>query len=139
MILIKGKEVRCEMSDGSIFHPPARYGLIHDPDGKQLPKCYVFIGPYKTSKKPVEMTSDAKSYFGSDYKPTGAVVDVPDGDWHPMGDVVQIFYKREGKYKGKYFHLFAKRTTVVLSRCKSHFRLELPSGCIVNWRGFVYP
>jgi hypothetical protein len=139
MILIKGKQVKMEMANGKIVRAPASYGIIHDPDGSQLPKCFVFIGPYKTSKKPVEMTGDAKSYFGSDYKPTSAVVDVPRGPWKSMGDVVQIFYKRPGKYAGKYFHLFDKRTTVLLSKCRNHFRLELPGGCIVNWRGFVYP
>jgi len=139
MILIKGKDVKCEMADGSVFHAPVSYGIIHDPEGKQLSKCVAYLGPYRTNKKPIEMTSDAKQYFGSDYDARSAVVNIPDGEWKPMGTVTQIFYKRPGKYEGKYFHLFNKNTKVLLSRCKNHFRLEMPNGCIVNWRGFVYP
>ena len=139
MILIKGKDVKCEMADGSMFHPPASYGIIHDPSGAQLPKCAVFFGPYRKSSKKADLTGDAKAYFGPDYDGKIAQINVPDGPWHPMGDAVQIFYRRPGKYAAKYFHVFDKRVPVLLSRCKDHFRLDLKSGCTINWRGFVSP
>lgn len=140
MILIKGRRVQLEMADGRWIVPPARHGIIHDPDGVQLPKCSVFVGPYTTTRTPAPMTRDAEAYFGSDYQAVSAVVDVPKGPWALVGEAVQIRYDRPGtKYRGKYFHFFEKRTTVQIFRCRRHLRVELQHGCIVNWRGFVYP
>jgi hypothetical protein len=140
MILIKGRNVQFQMSDGKWISPSRRYGLIHDPDGTQLPRCFVYLGPYKTTSQRVPLTRDAEAYFGPDYQGTAAVVDVPRGPWEPLGDAVQIRYDRPGtRYRGKYYHFFNEKTVVQLSKCKNHFRIELQDGCIVNWRGFVYP
>lgn len=139
MILIKGRAVKLEMADGSYVRVPVSYGMIHDPDGGSLGKCFVFVGPYKTTRKRVEMTGDAKSYFGPDYEARGAVVDVPSGPWNSIGDAVQIFYQRPGKHAARYYHLFDKRAKVSVARCRRFLRIDLGHGCIANWRGFVYP
>lgn len=139
MILIKGQNVKFEMSDGGWVAPPSSHGIIHDPDGSQLERCFVYVGPYKATNEQISLTKDAKSYFGPDYKGTKATVDVPDGPWNLVGEAVQILYRRPGKYRGKYFHFFNQKTTVLISKCRNHFRMELPNGCIVNWRGFVFP
>lgn len=146
MILIKGHSVSFEMADGQWIKVPKTHGIIHDPDGHQLPKCVVYVGPYTTNKNRFgkgqerHLTKDAEQYFGPDYVGTGAWVDVPVGPWSPKGESVQIRYYRTGtKYRGKYFHMFETRTTTVIASCKRFYRIELPGGCIVNWRGFVYP
>jgi hypothetical protein len=142
MIVIKGSHVRFELADGSIVHPPASFGMIHDPDGETLSKCDVYVGPYKKGRKEVPLTRHARSYFGRSYVTRSANVDVPGGPWNPVGDVVQIFYRRPAttqtaKHRGNYFHKMKK--PVGLSKCRSFYRLELPDGCIVNERGFVFP
>lgn len=138
-ILIKGKDVKFQMTDGRWIVAPADYGMIHDPDGKRLDRCFVYVGPFKNSGESVALTNDAETYFGSKSHGLKAVVDVPKGPWTPLGQATQILYRRPGKFKGKYFHFFDKKTTVLISRCRNHFRIELQNGCIVNWRGFVYP
>lgn len=139
MIIIKGHDIHIQKEDGKWLNPPKSYGMIHDPTGTQLDKCYCYIGPYKKSNKHIDLNSDAKQYFGPSYTGIQVVVDIPKGPWVPVTNAVQILYRRRGKYEGKYFHFFNKKTTVLVTRCKKHLRLEFPNGCIVNWRGFVYP
>src|SRR5271154_1200990 len=96
-ILIKGDEVafaadgnepivglrRIVIKDhGVAYALPARYGIIHDPKGKHLPRCEVFFGPYRRIAGRVEMTSEAKHYFGRTYQPKRVVVDRPVGEWN---------------------------------------------------------
>ena len=140
MILIKGKNVSFEMADGRWLHLPKGYGIIHDPDGSHLERCSVYVGPYKVFSQRAKLTKEAEAYFGPDYQGMTAEVDVPLGPWSPIGEATQIRYYRPGtKYRGKYFHFFEGKTPVRISKCKKHFQIELPGGCIVNWRGFVYP
>ena len=118
---------------------PKAFGLIHDPEGAQLSRCFVYVGPYKLTKKPIESTSAAKDYFGSGFDMMQAIVDVPTGNWNPVGRASQVLYYRPGQYAGRYYHLFEKNVSVTISKCRNHFCIELPGNCVVNWRGFVYP
>jgi len=141
MILIKGRKVAFEMTSGKTIRARPNYAIIHDPEGQSLPYCNVLIGPYQKTKTPVELTSEAKKYFGSGYPGTAAFVDFPRGPWKSLGAVRTIYYERThgSQNEGRYFHPFDEKQTVTLSRCGSFYRLELPKGCVVNWRGFVYP
>jgi hypothetical protein len=140
MILIKGYDVQIQLEGGGWLNPPVEYGIIHDPDGVQLPKCSVYIGPYKRSSIRASMTSDAKKYFGNSYVGVQAITTVPvNSDWKYLGNSIQIRYRRVGKYKHKYFHFFKGNTVVQITKCDKYYRIQLPEGCIVNWRGFVYP
>lgn len=165
MILIKGDHVRFEMTEqpfqvvpgafeeitrarekgkatGPILTLPDNYGIIHDPEGYQLPFCDVYFGPFEVTQQKTELTRKAKAYFGRGYEGHRAIVDVPvQGPWEPVGETIQIFYKRRGKDTRKFFH--EKKQPVPLSRCTSrgvtHYRLELPNGCQLDDRGFVWP
>ena len=112
--------------------------MIHDPTGTQLPKRYVFIGPFRRSRTPVELDANGVAYFGHDYEAVGAVVDVPSGPWKRVGDVQQIIYDRDRGYYAErrpYEHTF--RSPIPVSKCGQFKRLEMPLGSRVNWRGFV--
>ena len=140
MILIKGRAVAFEMADGREIVCPRSYGMIHDPEGRDLPRCAVFVGPYTRTKKRVDLTDSAADYFGSGYDACQAEIDVPSGPWKSQGEIAQIYYVRTGiSHAGSYHHRFAESATVRLSRCRSFYRVDLPRGCVVNWRGFVDP
>jgi len=139
-ILIKGDHVRFEMTDGSMVTLPVEHGIIHDPEGYQLPYCDVYFGPFEVMRQRVELTKKAKAYFGRGYEGQRAIVDVPfEGPWEPIGKSVQIFYKRRGKDQRKFFH--PQTQPVAISRCVvrdiTHYRLELHNGCVLDDRGFV--
>lgn len=138
MIIIKGERVAFKMADGSVKRCPPSYGIIHDPDGRQLPRCVVFVGPVRRTQQPVEGDRKVRAYFGSDYKPKKAFVDLPARAWHPVGEVVEILYARRGRYAASYFHPF-KKFSPSLSKSGRFYRLELRDGCIVDDRGFVFP
>lgn len=146
-LVIKGDHVSFELDNGRIVRLPSSYGIVHDTRGTSLPRCNIYFGPFRKTDIPVYTPpSDARAYFGKRYVPRKAEVDVPTGAWNSLGNVVQIFYRRTpgSEHGGKYFHPFYKRAyfnkqPLVLSRLKSFYRIELPSGCIVNYRGFVFP
>lgn len=142
-VLIKGSHVRFEMTDGSIKKLPVKYGIIHDPEGVVYSRCDIYFGPYRATRQKAELTRKAAAYFGGNYDGKKASVNVPDSGWKSVGQVVQIFYRRPGKYEGNYFHPWfkhaKKKTPLTLSKSGSFYLLALPDGCIVNDRGFVYP
>lgn len=139
MVIVKGDKVIFRMRDGSTRKPPPSYGIIHDPDGKELPKCIVFVGPVRRTSVPAAAPSrKAKAYLGRKFPPKKAIVNRPPDSWKPIGEVVEILYERRGKYAGKYFHPF-KAFSPTLSRSGRFYRLELRNGCIVDDRGFVFP
>jgi hypothetical protein len=142
-VLIKGSHVKFEMDDGTFKKVPVSYGIIHDQSGMTLPKCEAYVGPYELTRRPAVLDRTAKDYFGKNYAGRVAVVDVPvSGPWTPFGTAHQIFYRRKGKYKAKYYHYFDKKVIVFLSKCGEFIRIELekPDGtCVANSRGFVSP
>lgn len=138
-LIIKGNSVVFVMKDGQRLRCPPSYGIIHDPDGEHFSRCEVFIGPIKkTQRRPTKSTNKANRYFGTRYVQKVALVDVPKGPWNPVGECVEILYKRPGQYANKYFHIFKKRSPMV-SKCKRYYRLNLKDGCIIDDRGFVFP
>lgn len=153
-IIIKGSNVQFEMKrpegapsatdapkkiSGKLVKLPTNYGIIHDPEGEHFDKCECFFGPHKSTTRTVEMTPKAKAYMGPSYPATFAVVDVPQGPWNSVGEVAQIFYKRPGRYQGRYFHPFKTGYGPSLFKSGRYYRLALPGGCIVDDRGFVFP
>ena len=139
-ILIKGCAVALIMSDERLLVRPASHGIIHDPTGRQLPRCDVFVGPYRRSKQPAQLDSHGVQYFGRRYEATDASVDMPAGPWRPAGQARAIIYRRERGVHANakpFRHVF--RRPVDVERCGSMLRLRLPNGCVVSWRGFVNP
>ncbi len=111
--------------------------MIHDPDGEALDKCVVYVGPYRKKQEDVTHTSLSRRYFGASYTLRRAAVDVPTGPWNSVGEVVAITYQRAGADTRMFRHKF--NPSVLLSRSKSFYRIELPDGCVVNHRGYVFP
>jgi len=165
LIKIKGKEIRFEIggvapspephppdhrlfTDSKIVRLPPSYGIIHDPEGVNLPRCIVYFGPYTTTNQRVPLDRTAKKYFGSNYSAVRASVDVPiHDDWTPIGaPVVQIWYRRRGNvgvtgpHQGRFFHPFKKTDPpLTLLRCRRYYAIQMPDHCIMNDRGFVFP
>jgi hypothetical protein len=140
-IIIKGSNVVLIMADGKKLRLPPSYGIIHDPDGTDLPRCDTFFGPVRKSKRIAKApSSKSRRYFGTKYNPKEATVDVPSGPWHSVGEVVEILYERTkgSQYAGRYFHPF-KKFSPTLSKCGRYYKLALRNGCIIDDRGFVYP
>jgi hypothetical protein len=48
-------------------------------------------------------------------------------------------FKHDFKGESSWVWIIKKKTPVTLYRLGRFYRLELPSGCKVNWRGFVTP
>lgn len=121
MILIKGSNVRFELSDGSMFSLPPKYGMFHDPEkqaeaeqaGTEKPRVEqvggvvqpvsplkfseIAFGPYETTDEPIELTTkSSKEYFGRNYSARKAIIDIPgpDDKWRLIGHCVQLFYQR---------------------------------------------
>jgi hypothetical protein len=139
VILIKGDAVAFETDEGKIVRLPRRYGIIHDPSGKQLPRCETYFGPYRTVGGHIEMTREAKHYFGRSYRPRKVVVDRPKGPWNPVANVVKIFYVRKGAIAPGGFHHSFRGAPLELAKSGKFYRLSLGNGCIVDDRGFVFP
>jgi hypothetical protein len=139
--MVKGRRVRFELEDHRIVTLPAGHAMVHDPKGIDFPRCHIYFGPLQKTQKGTDLRREGRAYFGSSYPARVARIEVPDGAWHPVGHVIQIFYERPGKHKGLYYHPFKTRLPqkLVLSKNGSMYRLTLPQGCIVNDRGFVYP
>lgn len=137
MIVVKGDRVAFGIEGGGRKKIPARYGIIHDPEGKDLPRCEVFFGPYRVVAGRPEISRAAHKYFRDGYVPKCVTVDVPTGPWEPAAQVTHIYYFRRGMIRGGFNHPF--RRGVELSKCGSWYRLALKNGCIVDDRGFVFP
>lgn len=155
MIIVKGEAVAFEMQRpagapearddpqntyGRILKLPRNYGIIHDPDGEEIPRCECLIGPYTRTRQRANLTRLAKHYFGKNYPAVIVSVDRPQkSKWQMIGEVAQIFYERRGKYAAKYFHPFKTGYGPTLLKQGRFYRLALARGCIVDDRGFVFP
>lgn len=138
-IIVKGSHVVFRMEDGSMKRLPPLYGVIHDPEGTSLPKCEVFFGPFRMTKKPIEKTWRARHYFGKDYDAHAAVVDVPRAGWNPVGRVTEILlYWRPGKDEDLYKHPF-RSAPQPLEKSGHFYRLVFPGNCVYDDRGIVFP
>ena len=144
-ILVKGGEVDLILVDdeenylsGNTIVLPAGYGMCHDESGRNLPKCSLFFGPIQTTAERVsKLPKNAAQYFGGDYEGLKARIDVPSGKWNSVGRVKEILYYRPGRYEGDWRHEF--EVPVALFRQGRWYRMQLPRGCVVTWRGIEKP
>jgi hypothetical protein len=130
---------------------PKAYGMLHDEDGAQWDRCSVLIGPWKSTRERLpDLDRKARRYFGPGWEATAAVVDLPPralGAWEFVSEVKRIYYVRRGNIMGgklfqhpfkKRWYQFGDKRALLYSR-GSFRRLELPDGCVINYRGFVSP
>jgi hypothetical protein len=140
-IIIKGDQLSFEMTNKEIVKLPPEYGIIHDPEGRQLPRCKAYFGPFETTSVPAQPSSYASYYLGRTYKPNVARIDIPRGNnWKLIGPVNQIFYRRRGKIQPvPFYHPFKRGVIPQLYKQKNCYMLDLKDGCVVDDRGFVHP
>jgi hypothetical protein len=133
----------------TIFAPPRGAAMLHDPSGRDWPRCSVLFASFSRSGSSLGRSNPtAVEYFG--YDPKAGSLTVPPktlSDWKYLGEVEYIRYDRPGtKYKGRYDHHFKgtgwfgfKSSFPRLYRRGRVYRLDLGSGCDISWRGFVFP
>lgn len=139
-VRIEGNRVAFELVSGKAIRLPPSYGTIHDPSGKEIPKCVVYFGPYRKSSRSVEMNRSHRRYFGSDHRAKLAVVGrIPKEGWKVVGKVAMIYYVRKGtRAPGAFHHPFKSRHPT-LSKSGRFYKLSLGEGCLVDDRGYVFP
>lgn len=149
-IIVKGTAVAFSTTENSDwrkpdFFLPRQYGIIHDPKGKQLPRCVVYFGRYKLVSGKPEVTKESLKYFGAQYPQKRVKVptkpSLNEATWKPVARITHIFYERKGFAVGGYHHPF-RGSPLVLEQSGKFYRLSLTPGsdsCIVDDRGFVFP
>jgi hypothetical protein len=140
-IRVEATRVAFEMASGRLLTLPSSYGQIHDQEGKILPKCQIFFGPFKKTRRPVKMNSSHRRYFGTDYRATLAVLpDIPMDGWKKIGEVAQIFYVRKGtRAPGGFHHPYKSEHRPVLYKSGRLYKLDLGEHCRVDDRGYRWP
>jgi hypothetical protein len=144
---VGGDRVALLFTDDSVLELPAAYGWMHDPDGKDWPKCSLLIGPFKRTGKPLDAPRAARSFLG--HRTLAGRTDLParalEG-WDNIGRVVEILYTRHGDHANDFKHGFAsgwwfwkKPRPVPAYQRGSFTRLELGRGCKIDFRGLVSP
>jgi len=133
--------------------PPAEYALLHDPDGEAWPKCSLLVGAFKRARRAYDQKDVAAvDWFGKTHKLSEGDIDLPPrelSEWKALGDIEWIYYWRRGnKHRGDFKHKFGKWQPMVfwkspgratLYEHEKWLRVELSKGCVIDWRGIVYP
>lgn len=161
-VLVRGDLSALDLDDGTTLTVPKKFGLIHDPTGLVLNRCDIYITRYTISTKPVgaipqRIAKFVDAYLGKETPRVRVAVEIPKGPWHRLGVIRTVHYVRrnteDAKKDGLFYHdfdgsegplsyTFSDRdptTEILESRSMRAFKLELPDGCIVNERGFVWP
>lgn len=139
---------------------PKGYVLVHDTTGVMLDRCDLYIvkwhqgGRRSTPKRHQggrrltpnladvvgpDALADAHAYFGEQGGLTVGRIDIPEGPWHRVAQVKFIRYRRVGVHSGSYEHEYEIPVDLMYCTRPLAWRLPLPTGCIVDPRGFVWP
>lgn len=154
-----GRAVLFVTKAGRDLNAPARHGMLHDPNGETWPKCSLLVTHFEQGWKESK-ASEGRDYFGRNAIVWEGETELPPRDlarWKTVGELSTIFYDRAGtKAPGYFRHVFHKprglwrllflvkpraaKGAVVLSRYgRNTYRVDLPSGCIVDDRGIALP
>lgn len=159
MLIAKGYRVALRRPRSAKLRKlPASYALLHDVKGADWPSCSALIAPFTRSRQQIPGNVDvspAVEYFN--YEPRGGHLVLPSkrlSDWKDLGEVNAITYIRPGDKEGLgddllYGHEFSNETGWWIFKSETGYprlykhgrayRMELPNGCVWNWRGFCYP
>jgi hypothetical protein len=158
-LIVKGDRVSfvsVEQSQRTGIHPlddekmpsditiPKDYVLVQDPTGRYLNKCHFYILPWHnnvpdSAKLTRNVANLAQEYFGDGVKLQHGSVDIPEGRWHRVAEVAFIRYRRAGNFKGNYEHPYNPPVWLYDTDRPLGWRIVLPTGCVVDARGFVWP
>jgi hypothetical protein len=154
---VVGTAIRVHLDGKRILTP--RGAMIHDPSGSVWPNCSLLIVPIRGSRvaSDDEYQGAPKHFLGRTHQARVAQFEIPSrtvGDWKVVGNVTRVDYVRGGtKAPGGYRHTMNKprgiyrfthllkggKAPVVLRKLGRCYRIDLPSGCVVDDRGIVYP
>lgn len=123
---------------------PEDYVLVQDPTGKHLSKCdFYVVRWFGKTPKGVGLSSKlreiASDYFGDGARIKRGSVELPEGDWNPVAEIAFIRYRRAGELSGNYEHPYNPKVQLYETDSPLAWRLPLPTGCVVDARGFVWP
>ena len=139
-----------EMPDSDIDNLPASYVLVHDTSGHLLTKCDLYVvrwrsansGRINTSEIDQKLYADAKEYFvspnGNELSIGHGSVEIPAGKWKRETRVKYIRYRRPG-FPKTFEHDYDPDVELMYCTSPLMWRLPLPTGCVVDSRGFVWP
>lgn len=128
---------------------PKPYVLVHDVLGELLDRCELYVvrwrgGARRMSNSHPEAQQVAEDYYGATTQVSVGSVEIPRGSWTRVAKVRFIRYTRASspdvRRPRDYEHEYDP--PVWLSVCRSPtlaWKISLPSGCIVDSRGFVRP
>lgn len=132
---------------------PSGFVLVHDTTGELLSKCDLYVLKWRGKKSTnagksdadlinEKLLRDAEEYFvsesGKELRPGLGVVEIPDGSWTKVASVQFIRYRRPGFVK-PFEHDYDPAVDVYDCLSPLAWRLPLPTGCVVDSRGFVWP
>lgn len=129
---------------------PPKLVLVHDTVGKLLQRCDLYVLPWKNLRNnhgakmaPNKLLLEhAEAYFvdEEDYALpiVRGSVKIPRDSWKKLARVKFIRYHRPGFTK-LFEHEYEVPVDVWGANHELAFRLPLPTGCVVDERGFVWP
>lgn len=132
---------------------PSDFVLVHDTTGELLSKCDFYVLKWRGRRGAKSMRNsiqtineqlleDAREYFvsesGRELRPGHGSVEIPDGSWTKVASVQFIRYRRPGFVK-PFEHDYDPAVDVYDCMSPLAWRLPLPTGCVVDSRGFVWP
>lgn len=131
---------------------PAGFVLVHDTEGTVFPRCDVYIVRFRARRvAPESYMSEhhlrtAREYFGDTARIQGGSVDHPSGPWARVAKIQIVRYTRHprvasevAKFAGGHEHEYAPPVWLYSSQRPLAWKLSMPSGCIIDERGFVVP
>ena len=153
---VYGRQIRLHIDGGRMIRP--RGVMVFDPSGKYWPKCSLLIMPIGRTVRAAskdEYQGLPRNYLGRGHIARVASVEIPSRDgWRLVGELHRIDYVRGGtRAPGGYRHHMNKprgiyrvthllkggKIPVMVSKLGNAYRIDLPSGCVVDDRGIVYP
>lgn len=125
---------------------PDDYVLVQDPTGRHLSKCDFYVVRWQnvapnSGKLSGKVKEIALDYFGDGAKIKRGSVELPEIDcqWNSVAEIAFIRYRRAGELEGLYEHPYNPRVHLYETDAPLAWRLPLPTGCVVDERGFVWP
>lgn len=144
-MVILGFGVTFVETSGHLRWLPQDLVLVHDPTGKRLRRCDVYIAPIAglASLSDVDPRSRdfADSWYDSE-KLHGVAVALPSPDWVALTRVREIRYHAQRQHRYHPFETSDGRSSPQVlyeNRRTTAWKVRLPSGCLIEARGFVKP